>query len=48
MLHKEWGKGVVERYDGGKVEVLFDNPAVGRKSLFVQAIIERELLTRAI
>ena len=44
VMHKEWGKGMVERYEKGKVDVLFDDPAIGRKSLFVEAVIERKLL----
>ena len=47
VMHKEWGKGMVERYENGKVEVLFDDPAIGRKSLFVEAVLERKLLEPA-
>jgi ATP-dependent DNA helicase RecQ len=40
--HTEWGEGVVQRYDGGKVVVLFDR--VGYKTLAVETVLERELL----
>ncbi|HWQ52070.1 MAG TPA: ATP-dependent DNA helicase RecQ [Bryobacteraceae bacterium] len=47
VTHHEWGKGVVEAYEGEKVAVLFDDPGVGRKNLMVKAVVERGLLERA-
>lgn len=45
VVHKEWGKGVVEAYEGGKMTVLFDEQ--GRKTLSVQAVVENNLLESA-
>jgi hypothetical protein len=40
-----WGKGVVTRYDGNNITVLFDEP--GEKVLAVDFAMEHELLARA-
>jgi ATP-dependent DNA helicase RecQ len=45
VVHKEWGKGVVEGYDTGKITVLFDD--VGRKTLSVEAVLRGGLLEQA-
>jgi ATP-dependent DNA helicase RecQ len=45
VVHKEWGKGVVESYDAGRIQVLFDE--VGRKTLSLDAVLEHNLLERA-
>jgi ATP-dependent DNA helicase RecQ len=42
--HKEWGRGVVEDYDGDKVEIVFDS--VGAKILSVRTVVEHDLLSR--
>ena len=42
VAHSEWGGGVVHRYDGGRVVVLFD--AVGYKTLGIDLVVERGLL----
>jgi ATP-dependent DNA helicase RecQ len=45
VTHGEWGDGVVLRYDGDHVVVLFD--AVGYRTLSVELITERGLLDAA-
>jgi ATP-dependent DNA helicase RecQ len=45
VVHKEWGKGVVEEYEADKITILFDD--VGRKTLSVQAVIQGGLLEQA-
>jgi hypothetical protein len=40
--HGEWGDGVVQRYDGGQVAILFEE--VGYKTLSVELVVERDLL----
>jgi ATP-dependent DNA helicase RecQ len=45
IVHKKWGKGVVTRYDGNSITVLFDEP--GEKVLAVDFAMEHELLARA-
>jgi ATP-dependent DNA helicase RecQ len=42
VRHGHWGEGVVERYEGDKMVVLFDE--VGYKTLDVELVQERELL----
>jgi ATP-dependent DNA helicase RecQ len=42
VLHKEWGKGMIEERDGGRITVLFDE--VGRKTLSMQAVTQNRLL----
>jgi ATP-dependent DNA helicase RecQ len=44
-MHKEWGKGVVEAYEGGRITVLFDD--AGRKTLALAAVVENSLLEPA-
>ncbi len=43
VMHKTWGEGLVVRYEGDKMVVLFDS--VGYKTLSVIIVQERELLT---
>jgi ATP-dependent DNA helicase RecQ len=43
--HAEWGEGVVQRYDDGRMVVLFD--AVGYRTLDVELVADRGLLERA-
>ncbi|HWR52893.1 MAG TPA: RecQ family ATP-dependent DNA helicase, partial [Bryobacteraceae bacterium] len=45
VIHKEWGKGVVEGYEGGRITVLFDD--AGRKTLALSAVQENSLLKPA-
>jgi ATP-dependent DNA helicase RecQ len=45
VRHGEWGKGVVQRYDGDRVVVLFE--AVGYRTLSVELVTERGLLDTA-
>ncbi len=45
VIHKEWGKGVVEGYGGGHITVLFDD--AGRKTLALAAVLENSLLEPA-
>ncbi|MDP9497123.1 MAG: RecQ family ATP-dependent DNA helicase [Actinomycetota bacterium] len=40
--HKEWGEGVVMRYEGDRIVVLFDE--VGYRTLSLPTVLERELL----
>jgi ATP-dependent DNA helicase RecQ len=42
VIHKAWGKGVIEAYQGDKVTVLFDE--IGRKTLSVDTIRQNDLL----
>jgi ATP-dependent DNA helicase, RecQ family len=42
VVHKTWGKGVVETYEGDKVTILFDE--IGRKVLSSEAIRRNNLL----
>jgi ATP-dependent DNA helicase RecQ len=44
VAHPSWGSGTVQRYESGKVVVLFDE--VGYKSLDLDLVIERGLLGR--
>jgi ATP-dependent DNA helicase RecQ len=45
VRHGEWGEGVVQRYDGDQVVVLFDS--VGYKTLSVELVVARDLLERS-
>ena len=45
VVHKTWGEGMVLRYEGDKMVVLFDS--VGYKSLAVDIVTERHLLEKA-
>ena len=45
VSHGEWGAGAVQRYEGDKMVVLFDE--VGYKTLAVDLVVERGLLVRA-
>jgi ATP-dependent DNA helicase RecQ len=42
VVHGEWGAGVVQRYSGDAMSVLFDD--VGYKTLAVELVVERVLL----
>lgn len=42
VTHKNWGEGLVLRYEGDKIVVLFED--VGYKTLAVDIVIERNLL----
>src|SRR4051794_4138505 len=42
VRHRQWGEGVVQRYEGDKLVVLFDE--VGWKTLDVDVVVERGLL----
>jgi ATP-dependent DNA helicase RecQ len=42
VRHGEWGDGVVQRYDGDQVAILFEE--VGYKTLSVELVTERDLL----
>lgn len=42
VVHKEWGKGLVEGFEGEKVVVLFDD--IGRKTLALSAVLDHHLL----
>ena len=42
VRHTEWGDGVVMRYDGDRLVVLFDE--VGYRTLALEAVAERDLL----
>jgi hypothetical protein len=44
VSHKNWGGGLVQEYDGDRVEILFDH--VGRKLLSVRTVLELGLLER--
>ena len=45
VAHAEWGEGVVQRYDGDQVVILFDS--VGYKTLSVELVTEGDLLEPA-
>jgi ATP-dependent DNA helicase RecQ len=45
VRHGEWGEGVVQRYDGDHVAILFEE--VGYKTLSVELVTERGLLEEA-
>jgi ATP-dependent DNA helicase RecQ len=45
VTHADWGAGVVQRYDGDRVVVLFES--VGYKTLSVELVTERGLLDAA-
>jgi ATP-dependent DNA helicase RecQ len=45
VRHAEWGEGVVQRYDGDHVVVLFET--VGYRTLSVELVTERGLLDTA-
>jgi ATP-dependent DNA helicase RecQ len=42
VVHREWGDGVVQRYEGDKLVVLFDE--VGWKTLDVDLVVDHRLL----
>ncbi len=42
VTHRDWGDGVVQRYDGDRVVILFE--AVGYRTLSVELVTERGLL----
>ncbi|GCE17532.1 ATP-dependent DNA helicase RecQ [Dictyobacter kobayashii] len=42
VIHKSWGDGLVLRYEGDKMVVLFNE--VGYKTLFVDLVVERKIL----
>jgi len=42
VTHEDWGPGVVQRYDGDRVTVLFES--AGYKTLSVELVVERNLL----
>ena len=43
VVHKEWGEGLVMRYAGDTIVVLFDS--VGYRTLALDLVLEKELLT---
>ena len=43
VTHRAWGEGMVMRYEGDKIVVLFDT--VGYKTLAVELVTEQGLLT---
>ncbi len=45
VTHKQWGRGMVKKYDGGKVTILFEK--IGEKTLAVNFIQEHQLLEAA-
>jgi ATP-dependent DNA helicase RecQ len=45
VAHGQWGEGVVQRYDGDQVVLLF--ASVGYKTLSVELATERKLLKAA-
>lgn len=45
VTHADWGGGVVQRYDGDRMVVLFDS--VGYKTLSVELVAQRNLLSSA-
>jgi ATP-dependent DNA helicase RecQ len=45
VAHREWGEGVVQRYDDDAVVVLFDE--VGYKTLALAVVLDRGLLRPA-
>ena len=42
VIHQKWGEGIVQRYEGDKVVVLFNK--VGYKTLATNIVIEQGLL----
>jgi ATP-dependent DNA helicase RecQ len=42
VVHAEWGEGLVMRYEGDRIVVLFDE--VGYKTLLLEAVAARGLL----
>jgi ATP-dependent DNA helicase RecQ len=42
VSHAEWGSGMVLRYEGDRMTVLFDD--VGYKTLSVPVVVEQQLL----
>jgi ATP-dependent DNA helicase RecQ len=42
VVHKEWGEGLIQRYEGDKMVVLFDE--VGYKTFGIDLVTERSLL----
>jgi len=42
VTHEDWGPGVVQRYDGDRMTVLFES--AGYKTLSVELVVERDLL----
>ncbi len=45
VIHTQLGKGVVQKYEGDKVEILFDE--AGRKTLSLPFLMENEMLQPA-
>jgi ATP-dependent DNA helicase RecQ len=45
VAHREWGEGVVQRYDDDALVVLFDE--VGYKTLAITVVVDRALLRAA-
>ncbi|MDQ4094718.1 MAG: ATP-dependent DNA helicase [Actinomycetota bacterium] len=45
VVHRQWGRGLVVRYEGDKMTILFDE--VGYKSLSGQLVVDNDLLTSA-
>lgn len=45
VTHAHWGAGVVQRYEGDRMVVLFDS--VGYKTLSVELVDQRNLLSSA-
>jgi ATP-dependent DNA helicase RecQ len=45
VVHKQWGKGMVQSYEGDRIVVLFDE--VGTKTLALGPVIERGILESA-
>src|SRR5215211_6995429 len=45
VAHGEWGEGTVQRYEGDKMVVLFDD--AGYRTLDVDLVVERDLLAEA-
>ncbi len=43
VMHNVWGPGLVLRYEGDKMVVLFES--VGYKTLAVDVVVEHHLLT---
>jgi ATP-dependent DNA helicase RecQ len=42
VIHQKWGEGIVQRYEGDKVVVLFNK--IGYKTLATNIVIEQGLL----
>jgi ATP-dependent DNA helicase RecQ len=47
VVHREWGKGLVENTEGDKLTVLFDSASVGRRTLSLAFVQEHGLLELA-